>query len=156
MQADSSSYERELAQSPSLAVVRDIARWWRAYQLERYCLITSGLLQVQGDFEAAVADFYETTQNVPAWIEDAGDAFLRFIARRPDPVAASLAEFEAALIAARKGELMSGRVIDWNVHPYEVLRTALSQKMANEWTPGRFQTLVSSNIDGYFTVFEMN
>jgi len=155
-QPDSHPYERDLAQSPSLAVVRDIARWWRAYQLELYCLITSGLLQVQGDFDAAVADFFESTPNVPAWIEEAGNAFLAFIARRPDPVAASLAQFEAAMIAAKQGELPAATVINWGVHPYEVLRSALSQKIPQQYTAGRFQTLVSSNIEGYFTVFEMN
>ncbi len=139
--------------SQEIGIVREIARWWRVYQLERYCLLTAAWLHKKGEFEALVTQFFETNPDVPAWIEEAGAAFLEFISARADETSASLARFEHALIAVKRLETAEEIVVEWPVNPYSVLSQIFNPEITLE--KGRFQTLLSARYEGYFKVFSI-
>jgi len=118
------SYLKLVEDSGELPAIREIAIWWRAYQLERTCVHTARLMRRLGLFGRAVALFHVTTAISP-FAEEAGRRFLAAMSGHADPLVASMAQFEASLLAVRTGS--AGRYgIEWDRNPNDVFR-ALEQ-----------------------------
>src|SRR5690349_132397 len=90
-------YLTEVAESRGLAMIREIALWWRSFSMESYCVWTSKLLKVRGCFDEYVYQYF-SYKNVSPFIETAGEEFLEFVSEDPDPLISSMARFELALI----------------------------------------------------------
>jgi hypothetical protein len=118
------SYLQLVEDSGELAAIREIAIWWRTYQLERTCVHTARLMRHLGLFGRAVADFHAGTALSP-FAEEAGRQFVAAMSGHADPLVASMAQFEAALLKVRAGSV--GRYgIEWDRNPNDVFR-ALEQ-----------------------------
>jgi hypothetical protein len=110
--------------SGELVAIREIAIWWRTYHLERTCVHTARLMRRLGLFGQAVAEFYADTA-ASAFAEEVGQQFVAAMSRHADPLVASMAQFEAALLKVRDGN--TGRYgIEWDRNPNDVFR-ALEQ-----------------------------
>ena len=118
------SYLKLVEGSTELAAMREIAIWWRTYHLERTCIHTGRLMKRLGLFGQAVAEFYAGTAAAP-FAEDTGRQFVAAMSGHGDPLVASMAQFEAALLKVRAGS--AGRYgIEWDRNPNDVFR-ALEQ-----------------------------
>jgi hypothetical protein len=139
-----------LAAAPGLELAREIAHWWRAYQLEQACPLTATWLKQRAAFEDSIAAFYETT-NVSPYLETVAVDFAAFVGRGADRVAAALAAFEQALIAVKRGEASGEVAIQWPCDPYAVLNAVLRGEEAP--VPGtHYETVVSTGAPGGFVV----
>jgi len=148
----SDPYFKKLEQSPELSMVREIAIWWRLYQLENFCPISSRLLKRQGQYEDLVEAYY-LNHSVSPFIEQAGLAFLSFtITKFPATLIAQIAAFEKALITTRKGSDQSYETI-WNVNPYEVLSAILQEEtLPKPISKKQYKLTVSIAVENYFKV----
>src|ERR1700693_6159229 len=91
------SYLELVEGSGELAAIREIAIWWRTYHLERACLHTARLMKRLGLFSQAVATFCASTAASP-FAEEIGRQFVAAMSGHADPLVASMAQFEAALL----------------------------------------------------------
>ncbi len=105
----------KLASSPELDLVREIALWWRRFQIESLCRYTSRLLKRRGCFEQVVEKYFEANATSP-YIEQAGPAFLDSLRAHPDPLVCSVAQFELACIGLREPNPPHFRIV-WDRDP---------------------------------------
>jgi hypothetical protein len=141
------SYLELVEGSGELAAIREIAIWWRTYHLERTCVHTARLMRRLGLFGQAVAKFYASTAASP-FAEEAGRQFAAAMSGHADPLVASMAQFEAALLNVRAGSACRYG-IEWDRNPNDVFR-ALEQGgelPASEGMPCYFVE-VAANIPG--------
>src|SRR5438270_1140770 len=108
-------YFLAVAESSHLAVLREIALWWRVVGVERYAPLTARLLKANGTLEEEVAE-YARGRNVSPFVERLGQEFLRVLSRR-EGLLGSVARFEYALHRVRGGD---GRrfLVRWQSDPY--------------------------------------
>lgn len=101
--------------SRELAMVREIALWWRAFQLEVQCPFSSRFLKRLGRFNALVAAYFDNNPTSP-FVEDLSRDFLALLRGDEDPLVREVSFFEWALLEARAG---SSRVFEilWDRHP---------------------------------------
>jgi hypothetical protein len=133
--------------SGELVAIREIAIWWRTYHLERTCVHTARLMRRLGLFGQAVAGFFASTA-ASSFAEDAGRRFAAAMSGHADPLVASMAQFEAALLKVRAGSACRYG-IEWDRNPNDVFR-ALEQGWelpASEGVPCYFVE-VAANIPG--------
>ena len=151
---DDPPYIHQLARSEELTLAREIAHWWRAYQIEQFCPLTATWLQLQDQLDEKVTRFYENT-NVSAFIEQASADFLDFLPADADSITRSIARFEKALIEVRRGEKKEYE-IEWNMNPYMVLDALLERRKPDlETGQGRYVTAVSSQNPEFFNVYKI-
>jgi hypothetical protein len=147
-------YIQAVAASDHLAMVREIVLWWRAYGVERYCVFTARLLKRQGLFDDAVLSFVQTRTLSP-FIEKLGPAFLDHCSSHPDPLVATLARFELALIRVRRGD-PAEYVIAWDRNPYPLLDSLLADGgVEADTTPGAYEATVAARLPDLFEVTEI-
>lgn len=92
----------EVAQSRELGLLREIAVWWREMAVNDNCSWTAGLLRKYGVLHQVVESFY-CSENVSSYVDRAGEQFLELLSAHTDPLIASLARFELAVMKVRKG-----------------------------------------------------
>lgn len=144
-------YLDQVANAPGLEILREIALWWRTFQIEQFCIFTAAYLRLQGCFDGHVQLFYADT-NVSSFIEEAGLSFLRFMACDKDPTIAALANFEYALIQAKKGDQKETTVV-WPCNPLALLQDILNQQnLPAEQGYRRYLTHISPKIPHLFEV----
>jgi hypothetical protein len=118
------SYMDLVESSGELAAIREIAIWWRTYHLQRTCIHTARLMRRLGLFDQAVAEFYAGTA-APPIDEEIGRQFVAAMSKHADPLVASMAQLEAALLRVRGGSA-ARYSIEWDRNPNDVFR-ALEQ-----------------------------
>ncbi len=91
-----------VASSPGMVVVREIAVWWRAFQIAAQCPLVSRVLKHAGLFEGTIEQYFSGHRTSP-FVEELTDDFLRFLGKQADPFLRSVARFERALLTARAG-----------------------------------------------------
>jgi hypothetical protein len=147
-------YLHQVASSDELTLAREIVLWWRAFQVERYCVLTAAVLKRREVFDAAISDFVRTHQFSP-FIETLGQAFLAAMSTHPDPLVASVASFELALVRVKQGDRAT-YVVDWDVEPYAVLDELLTgRRAADVETAGRYRTITSTQLPRLFEVVQI-
>ena len=146
-------YIRTVAVSAHLTMVREVVQWWRAYGVGRFCVLTATLLKRRGVFDDTISAFVRTEPITP-YAEELGETFLSYAGRQPEPLLAAVAQFELALVRAKKGD-DTERTIPWPCDPHEVLLW-LTSPMHGELvaTPGHFVTTVSRAHPDMFEVIE--
>jgi hypothetical protein len=108
-------YLRDLAGSRELAMLREIAIWWRTFQIDVQCRFTSRLLKRLDCFEQSVTNYFD--QNATsAFVEELSHGFLMSLRDHPDPLVRSITQFESAFLRVRGGSLERYEVL-WDRHP---------------------------------------
>jgi hypothetical protein len=141
------SYLKLVKDSGELVAIREIAIWWRTYHLERSCVHTARLMRRLGLFEKAVAEFYARTAASP-FAEEVGRQFAAAMSGHANPLVASMAQFEAALLHVRHGSA-TRYGIEWDRNPNAVFR-ALDQhtELPASEAPSRYYVEVAAKIAG--------
>jgi hypothetical protein len=146
----SDPYIRAVAQSPHLQIVREIALYWLAYSVEKTCPLTCNALKRRGNFDETIGAFIE--HEVPPFIEDLASAFLVEQSGHLEPLVASVAQFERAILNVKRGDAGT-YVIQWEHEPYSALASLMNAMPLLEPMPGAaYQTVVSGNLPDLFTV----
>ena len=131
--------------------MRKIVFLWRAYDLEHYCVLTAKLLKRNGIFDETVCAFIQNMSNSP-FIEKLGITFLEEMSHHNDPLIASLAQFEAALLRVKQGDPAT-YTIEWRCDPYRLLESILNNSpFDGESQYSEYRTIVSSETPGLFHV----
>lgn len=154
---EAEAYFHQLERSENLAMVKEIAVWWRTVLLEQYCPLTSGYLKRIDRYESLVEQFY-LQQAVSAFIEKAGDQFLEFIGRQQDldKIILQLAAFEKALLLTRKGSPEMHEFC-WECDPYDVFYYALGGEDQVDLTPNAcFRIRIGEKLVNFFEVSKVS
>lgn len=101
--------------SREIGMLREIALWWRRYQIEAQCRYTSRLLKRLGCFEDEAAKYFRASATSP-YIEELALDFLQSLANHPDPLIRSVAAFESACLKLRAGILGDCQIV-WDRDP---------------------------------------
>jgi hypothetical protein len=104
--------------SRELAMMREIAIWWRKYQLEAQCRLTSRLLKRLNCFEGLVTTYFNNHATSP-FVEELSHGFLNFLNGHDDGLVRTVARFEDALLQIRSGSAATFEVL-WDRHPDHV------------------------------------
>ena len=105
-----------IAQSKELVLLREIARWWRQYQVMGQCRFTAALLKRTRQFESAVNHHFETSATSP-YMEEMARGFLKAFGGNADGLLQRVALTELGLIEPRQGLCVK---VDWDRHPDQV------------------------------------
>lgn len=119
-------YLQSVAASPGLAVVRETALFWRAYQIESQCRFTTKLLKRLGLFDALVADYFDHNP-ASAFVEELSRDFLRALSRHDDPLVRAVSQFEAAVLETKSGSAEVFEII-WDRDPQLVISALRSER----------------------------
>jgi len=146
------AYFNELYHSKNLAIVKEIALWWRAFQMEQNCPLASGYLKRCDTFDAAIEAFY-ARHNVSPYVEKAAGQFLTFLSGWTDDRATkTLAEFELAYIRAKMGQ-PGTTTFYWHYNPYELLHYALGgDQLPDRAATALFKCTISKDLKALFVV----
>ena len=152
--AKDEAYFHQVAQSPNLQLVKDIALWWRQNHLERYCFFTSRFLKSTGQMEAVTAQYYHYN-NHSSFIEEIGPQFLKWLQKNSKGLTSAIARFEAGMIAVNKGEIYEDEIM-WPCDPLPVIHALINGNLCNESIQeGKFRMILSDKITSTFEVEEM-
>lgn len=122
---DDSTYLQGLVDTSRLAVVKEVVCFWRAYELERFCILTTRFLKCMGRFDYDIERFV-SSENFSQFIEEAGLQFLRFMATDNDLTVAALAKTEMALHETLTN-IHEEKVVDWPCNPEPILLAIINQ-----------------------------
>jgi hypothetical protein len=113
-------YLRQIQGSAQLAMLREIALWWRMFALEAQCRFTSRLLKRFGVFQETVAFYFDNHPTSP-FVEELSVDFLRSLRAHPDPLLRAVSQSERALLQCKAG---SGDAVEilWDRHPDRVFQ----------------------------------
>ena len=95
-------YLRRVAGGAEIAVVREIAIWWRTFQIESQCPLVSLVLKHYGCFNQTVTQYFDSNHTSP-FVEELTHHFLASLSENTDPFLRSVCRFEHALLRARAG-----------------------------------------------------
>jgi hypothetical protein len=95
-------YLRQIASCPELVLVREIAVWWRAFQIETQCPLVARVLKHYGCFNRTVTQYFDGNHTSP-FVEELIHHFLGTFSEHTDPFLRSVSRFEHALLRARAG-----------------------------------------------------
>jgi hypothetical protein len=146
----SDAYVQRLAGSEDLAIVREIILWWRLFDLETYCALTTSILKQRGNFECELRAFLGRTQ-FTRLRDKLRAAFLTAMSIHSDDLVASVARFELALIKVKEGDQDQYQV-DWGCDPRPVIKSLLKRQPLPESQPGAYRTLISHDAPGFVRV----
>jgi hypothetical protein len=124
----------EVAQSPGLGLLREIAVWWRGFAVETNCPWTARLLKKLGGFDSDVEKFYRG-QNVSPYVEKAGEQFLLQMSSSPAPLVAAMARFELAIMQVKQGDAET-HCVEWDRNPEQVFQFLKSGRDLPPAEPG--------------------
>jgi hypothetical protein len=112
-------YLQQVAGSRELAVVREIAVWWRALQIEDQCHFTSRLLRHRQCFDTVVTNYFNNNSTSP-FIEELSRDFLSSLHDHSDCLTRAVSQFELAVLKVRAGSHERFEV-DWDRDPNRVI-----------------------------------
>ena len=142
-------YYQRVATSTDLDVARTNIALWRLYVLERTCVLTVALLK-RRELLMSTLDAFVGSCNLSPFREFQPLAFLEFLHDHPDPLVASVSQFELALTRVRDGDPDTYHV-HWLRDPSAVLM-ALAQNAPLEETilDGSYTTRISGDLPFLF------
>jgi hypothetical protein len=116
------AWVQQVSQSLELAMLREIARWWRQYQVSAQCMFTARMLKRSGTFEETVNGYFEQNATSP-FIEEMARDFLRTVSAGHGGLLASIAATELGLLNAKDGKRTE---VEWDRNP-DLVFAALDQ-----------------------------
>lgn len=93
-------YLVSVAGSAGLGMVREIAIWWRTFQIEAQCYFTSRVLKSLGRFDALIIAYFNEHATSP-FVEELSRGFLAWLQAEDDPLIRSVAWFEYGFLEVR-------------------------------------------------------
>lgn len=136
-------YLQQINTSNNILLIRKVALWWRKFQIENFCRLTSCYLNSHGKFDLEVWNFYRNV-NFSPFREVVGFQFLDYLIKENnDELLKSIAQFERAIIKLKLGEKTQSTII-WNYEPYSVINYLLRGGIdLSKIEKGRFEVKVS-------------
>ncbi len=113
-------YLRQVEGSAQLAIVREIALWWRVFALEAQCRFTSRLLKRFCLFQETVAYYFDHNPTSP-FVEELSVEFLDSLRGHPDPLIRAVSQSERALLQCKAGYGNAAEIL-WDRHPDQVFQ----------------------------------
>jgi hypothetical protein len=113
-------YLRQVEGSAQLAMVREIALWWRVFALEAQCRFTSRLLKRLGLFQETVAFYFDNNRTSP-FVEELSVDFLRSLRAHPDWLLRAVSQSERAWLQCKAGRGNAMEIL-WDRHPDRVFQ----------------------------------
>jgi hypothetical protein len=95
-------YLQQIAGSRQLGMLREIAIWWRAYQIEVQCHFTSRLLKRLGSFDLLVSAYFDNHATSP-FVEELSLGFLESLRMHDDSLVRVVSQFEYGFLKVRSG-----------------------------------------------------
>jgi hypothetical protein len=108
-------YLQLVAGSRQLGMVREIAIWWRVFQLEVQCHFTSRLLRRLGSFDRLVAAYFDSHATSP-FVEELSQGFLESLRTHDDSLVRVVSQFEYGFLKVRGGSNEHFETL-WDRHP---------------------------------------
>jgi len=108
-------YLCSVAASREIEILREIAVWWRVFQIEAQCHFTARLLKRLGCLHETVALYFATNRTSP-FVEELSRDFLKWLRFHDNPLVRTVAEFEWALLEVRGDSSETFQVL-WDRHP---------------------------------------
>jgi hypothetical protein len=124
----------QVAESPGLALLKEIGAWWRRFHIEAHCRYTTLLMKRLGCFECWMDVLFEPS-SAPTAIEELTTQFLVSLRIHESPLLRSVAAFESACIAAAGGD-RSTAVVSWDRNPDAVMQALDSGHALPATEPG--------------------
>jgi hypothetical protein len=125
-------YLRRVANSRELAMVRQIALWWRAFAIGGRCRFTARLLKHLGCFDVLVASYFDHNPTSP-FVEELCLGFLSSLNNHRNRLIRDMSRFEQALLTIRAGSYDTYEIL-WDRNPEIVVlawRTTASFRRAS-------------------------
>lgn len=144
----STHYAEQLKSSNRLVLLQECILNWRELTIETSCPLTSRMLTVKRTRISKVANLKRGSS---PFSEVLARDFLTGLSAHDDPLIASIAQFELALLDLREGH-SEPRTIQWKTEPNEVLAVLLFGGSLDEVRPGAYLMTVSPDIPGGFRV----
>ena len=113
--ASENPYLRRVAESRALVIVREIAVWWRVFQIEAQCHFTSRLLKHLHCFHEVVTSYFDSNRTSP-FVEELSRDFLSSLSTHDLQLIRTIAQFEYALLEVRAGCAEAFEIV-WDRHP---------------------------------------
>jgi hypothetical protein len=113
-------YLRSVASSKGLCMIREIAVWWRAFQIETQCYFTSRLLKSYVRFDSLITAYFRGNATSP-FVEELSRGFLLWLQADKDSLVRSVTQFEYAFLEVRGKSDMVFEVL-WDRNPDEVFQ----------------------------------
>jgi uncharacterized protein len=139
-------YIAAAAASTGLDVTRDTIRGWQRFRLDRHCRLTAAMLRRRGRYDDVLADVARGATS--PYIEELSGAFLDAASACGDPLVATIAAFERALLRDDATETS----VEWPCDPYPILGALLVGAELPDVASAPHRTTVSSAIYGRFRV----
>jgi hypothetical protein len=108
-------YLQLVAGSRQLGMVREIAIWWRAFQIDVQCHFTSRLLKRLGLFDTLVAAYFDNHATSP-FVEELSQGFLESLRMHDDSLVRVVSQFEYGFLKVRSGSNEAFETL-WDRHP---------------------------------------
>lgn len=145
----SEPYLVTVARSAGLGMIREIAIWWRAFQLEAQCYFTSRLLKSCGRFDLLITAYFKENATSP-FVEELSRDFLLWLQAEEDPLIRSVAQFEYAFLEVRGSSDVVFEVL-WDRDPDEVF-LALERRLEPPTRDSKYayRMRVGRNLPGTF------
>lgn len=149
---DDDAYFHRVSQSKDLEEARGNIFLWRVWVLERTCVLTFTLLK-QRNLLKQELDAFISQHNISPFRETQGPDFLEALSSHNDPLVASVAQFEAALLKVKQGDPDS-YVVRWTVEPHTILNNlARNIPIDEESIPdGDYQIRISRDLPFLFEI----
>lgn len=145
-------YLQVVAGATGLRVMREVVHEWRLLLLRQGCPLTTGALIGEGAFVAAVGQFMRE-ESLDPLAQSLASGFLVWAAKRRDDDIGSLAQFEHALIAVRRGTSSASVVVTWKCQPMDAIAAALhARPMPKPHPSAIYTTEIAEHLPGSFTV----
>jgi hypothetical protein len=111
----SDPYLERVAHCRELAMLREIAVWWRKLHLASQCRFTARLLKRLGVFDTLVSQYFDDNATSP-YIEELSLGFLSTLGTHTDAMVRAVSQFEWAFhkVRARSVDLYE---VCWDRHP---------------------------------------
>jgi hypothetical protein len=115
----SDPYLESVAQCRELAMLREIAVWWRKLHVGSQCRFTARLLKRLGIFDTLVSQYFNNNATSP-YIEELSLGFLSSLGAHANAVVRAVSQFEWAFHKVRAGSGDRYEVC-WDRHPAKFL-----------------------------------
>ncbi len=132
-------YLQLVAGSRQLGMVREIAVWWRAFQIEVQCHFTSRLLKRLRLFDRLVADYFDNHATSP-FVEELSQGFLESLRMHDDSLVRVVSRFEYGFLKVRSGSDELFETL-WDRHPDLVFLALENGKELPAAEPGSYYRL---------------
>jgi hypothetical protein len=145
------AYLASVSGSGRAKILVHVIHAWRAYDVERSCPLTTAALRASGWWEQALTQF-DVGQPVSPFIDRLAPQFLEALIDHSDSLVATVARFERAILAVRRGS-EERFMVWWDREPTSALAQLLTgEAVAEAERSGSYLTIVASDQPMLFTV----